>query len=239
MMDKGRLGVVLGQMVLIIFLWGCSGGNTKSSEKSKPTRVVNVPVFNADSAYTFVKQQVDFGPRVPNSKPHKEASDFLIDKLKGFGATVTTQEFTAPSYYGQQLQLRNIIASFGVEKQKRILLAAHWDTRPFADKDPDNPTGLMDGANDGASGVGVLLEMARQFKGDTSLQVGVDIIFFDGEDWGEPETDQGQRKPPGDWDSWWCMGSQYWSRNKHKSNYSAYYGVLLDMVGAKKSQFFR
>ncbi|MEP2669934.1 MAG: M28 family peptidase [Cyclobacteriaceae bacterium] len=238
-MNKERLGLLLVQVVVIIILSGCSGGGDKVKEKNKPTRVVNVPRFNADSAYAFVNKQVDFGPRVPNSKAHKETGDFLVNQLKEYGALVVTQEFTAPSYHGQQLQLRNIIGSYGEEKQKRILLAAHWDTRPIADKDPNNPTGPMDGANDGASGVGVLLEMARQLDGDTTIQVGVDIIFFDGEDWGEPETDQGQRKPPGDWDSWWCMGSQYWSRNKHKSNYSAYYGILLDMVGAKKSQFFR
>ncbi len=236
-MDKCRLGLLFWQLLLIIFLSGCGGG--KPEEKAKPARIINVPRFNADSAYSFVKKQVDFGPRVPNSKAHKEAGEFLINKLKGYGATVTTQEFMAPSYQGHQLQLRNIIASFGEEKQKRVLLAAHWDTRPFADKDPDNPTGPMDGANDGASGVGVLLEIARQLDGDTSIRVGIDIILFDGEDWGEPESVQGQQEPPGDWDSWWCMGSQYWSKNKHKPNYSAYYGILLDMVGAKKSQFFR
>lgn len=238
MIKTGRLCLVFGSFVLFIFLQGCTQGG-KPVEESKPPRIVNVPRFNSDSAYAFVKKQVDFGPRVPNTKAHKEAGDYLIHKLRSYDAAVTTQEFTAPSYQGQQLQLRNIIASFGVDKQKRILLAAHWDTRPFADKDPKNPKGPMDGANDGASGVGVLMEMARLLKGDTSINVGVDIIFFDGEDWGEPESDQGQRQPPPEWKSWWCMGSQYWSRNKHKPNYSAYYGILLDMVGAKRSQFFR
>lgn len=239
MMNKKRLSLLLGQLMLLFFLISCGGGESKSEEEAKPTRIVKVPRFNADSAYSFVKKQVDFGPRVPNSKAHRDAGEFLISKLKGYGASVTTQEFRAPSYQGQQLQLRNIIASFGIEKQKRVLLAAHWDTRPFADKDPTNPIGPMDGANDGASGVGVLLEVARLMKADTSIQIGIDIILFDGEDWGEPESIQGQQKPPGDWDSWWCMGSQYWSRNKHKPNYLAYYGILLDMVGAKGSQFFR
>ena len=237
MVNKGWLMTFVGQLVLMVLLTGCGGG--RPEEQEKPARTISVPRFNADSAYSFIQKQVDFGPRVPNSKAHQEAGDFLIAKLKGYGASVMVQGFTAPTYQGQQLQLRNIIASFGEEKQKRVLLAAHWDTRPFADKDPNNPTGPMDGANDGASGVGVLLEMARLIKGDTTLQVGIDIILFDGEDWGEPENIQGQQNPPGDWDSWWCMGSQYWSRNKHKPNYSAYYGILLDMVGAKKSQFFR
>lgn len=230
---------VAGQLLVLIFLAGCSGGGGKPEENKQPERTVYVPNFNSDSAYFFVDKQVSFGPRVPNTAAHLKAGDYLIDKLRNYGAQVVTQEFTAPSYQGRQLQLRNIIASYGIEKQKRILLAAHWDTRPFADKDKINPTGPMDGANDGASGVGVLLEIARQLQQDTSLRVGIDIILFDGEDWGEPESAQGQREPPQGWESWWCMGSQYWSRNKHKPNYSAYYGILLDMVGAKRSQFFR
>ncbi|HCM76497.1 MAG TPA: peptidase [Cytophagales bacterium] len=240
MIRVGRFWITItGQLVFLVFLLGCSSGGKKIEEERMPERVISVPRFNGDSAFIFVKEQVAFGPRVPNSEAHKNAGDYLIHKLKVYGAEVVTQEFDAPSYHGKQLQLRNIIGSYGLEKEKRILLAAHWDTRPFADKDSSNPTGPMDGANDGASGVGVLLEMARLIQGDTSLQVGVDIIFFDGEDWGEPETAQGQRQPPKGWDSWWCMGSQYWSRNKHKPNYAAYYGILLDMVGAKRSQFFR
>lgn len=233
-----KSGVIIFGLGLILFSQ-CSNDRGKASEEEVPTRVVIVPPFNSDSAYQFVKQQVDFGPRIPNTSAHEETKSFLLKKLKGFGASVSTQDFTATSFDGRNLQLSNIIASYGPEKKKRILLAAHWDTRPYADKDKENPKGKMDGANDGASGVGVLLEVARQLKKDTTIAVGVDIIFFDGEDWGEPETAQGQRQPSGEWDSWWCFGSQYWSKNKHKSNYSAYYGILLDMVGAKGSQFFR
>ncbi|MEQ8423419.1 MAG: M28 family peptidase [Cyclobacteriaceae bacterium] len=226
-------------ITVLIFSTLCFQSCTREAKQEEAPRVVNVPRFQSDSAYFFVKKQVEFGPRVPNSEAHKKTGDYLVRKFEENGAKVIEQEFTAPSYEGKQLNLRNIIASYGLEKQKRILLAAHWDTRPFADKDPDNPTGPMDGANDGASGVGVLLEIARLLKNDTSLSVGVDIILFDGEDWGEPENVQGQRPPPQNWDSWWCLGSQYWSKNKHKQNYSAFYGILLDMVGAKHAQFFR
>ena len=224
-------------------LWGlwlisCSSNKDKPLTETVPLRSVEVPRFHADSAYALVKAQVDFGPRVPNTEAHRKAGAYLAGRLRQYGAEVTIQEFTAPSFDGRQLSLQNIIASYSPEKQKRVLLAAHWDTRPFADKDAQNPAGPMDGANDGASGVGVLLEMARLF-GQNAPAVGVDIILFDGEDWGEPENAQGQRRPPEGWDSWWCMGSQHWSRNKHKSNYSAYYGILLDMVGARRSQFFR
>ena len=117
--------------------------------------------------------------------------------------------------------------------KKRILLGAHWDTRPYADKDPTDSRKSFDGANDGASGVAVLLEIARNLK--TPPNVGVDIIFFDGEDLGEP--DGGTTPLPPGLDSWWCLGAQHWSNNKHPKGYRAYYGILLDMVGARDAQF--
>lgn len=224
-------------LMLVLILHGCTG--SKPDETREPPRIINVPKFNSDSAYHFIDKQVQFGPRVPNTVPHERSGDYLVNKLKSFGAKVIEQRFSAPSFDGQQLRLRNIIASFNPENQKRILFAAHWDTRPVADKDKVNPKGKMDGANDGASGVGVLLEMARILGQDTTLSIGVDLILFDGEDWGEPENSQTEREPPQNWESWWCLGSQYWSKNKHVSGYSAFYGVLLDMVGAKNSQFFR
>jgi glutaminyl-peptide cyclotransferase len=195
-----------------------------------------VPVFNADSAYYFVEKQVSFGPRVPNSKAHNETGDYLIEKLKSYGWSVQQQEFEATTFDNQNLYLRNIIAGYNPKAAKRILLAAHWDTRPFADKDEVRSTEPIPGANDGASGVGVLLEMARTIGISDSLNIGVDIILFDGEDWGEgPDTNT---QPINGLESWWCLGSQYWSKNKHKSNYSAYYGILLDMVGGKDAKFF-
>jgi hypothetical protein len=150
---------------------------------------------------------------------------------------VQTQPFQATTFDGQELYLRNIIASFNPNTTKRLLFATHWDTRPYADKDEENPDNPIDGANDGASGVGVLLEIARSvFLAPNKPAVGLDLIFFDGEDWGE--LDSGPRvRTPEDLDSWWCLGSQYWSKNKHRSGYSAYYGILLDMVGGKNAQF--
>ncbi|MFZ6009865.1 MAG: M28 family peptidase [Bacteroidota bacterium] len=206
-------------------------------KNEKPLRVVNVPAFNSDSAYYFIQKQVSFGPRIPNTQSHKKAGDFLIDQLKKYGAQVTVQSFKATTYDGQTLNLRNIIATYFPEKQKRILLAAHWDTRPFADKDKEKPNVTFDGANDGGSGVGVLLDVARILSKGAGPQVGIDIIFFDGEDWGEKENEQNTHPLPKDLADWWCLGSQYWAKNKHKSNYAAYYGILLDMVGAKNAQF--
>ncbi|MFN3839604.1 MAG: M28 family peptidase [Cyclobacteriaceae bacterium] len=218
--------------------------NTVVSEK--PLKSVTVPLFNGDSAFHFVEKQVGFGPRIPNTKAHKLAGDFFIALFKQYGATVTVQDFTATTYDNQKLVLRNIIASFYPDKTKRILLAAHWDTRPFSDKDEEKPKGFYDGANDGGSGVGVLLEIARVLSVSHSPDVGVDMILFDGEDWGfdqaTAETLYGKATDfplPKNLHSWWCLGSQYWSKNKHKPNYTAYFGILLDMVGGKNSVFVK
>lgn len=213
-----------------------------SSEKQSGTQgvteqpVVSVPGFNADSAFNYVKKQVDAGPRVPGTETHGLVGDYLVETLKGFGAEITEQEFTGVTFDGTEVPLRNIIGAFYPERSKRIMLAAHWDTRPFADKDEVNTDQPIDGANDGASGVGVLLEIARQISVTAPPNVGVDIVLFDGEDWGERIND-GRISLPDSLESWYCLGSQYWARNKHKQNYAAYYGILLDMVGARGSQF--
>ncbi len=222
-MTNLRHPLIIGLASIVLFLSNC-----KHEEKAvnKPVRQVQVPAFNADSAYFYVQEQVDFGPRIPNSTAHRQAGDKIIERLKAYGANVKVQEFEATAYDGTGLQLRNIMGSFNPQARKRILLATHWDTRPWASKDPDDPQAPFDGANDGASGVGVLLEIARQLAAGQPPEVGVDLLFFDGEDWGEEGGNN--------FDSW-CLGSQYWA--KHKGNYAAYYGILLDMVGGKNARF--
>lgn len=217
-------------ITLSVFVTAC--GSKEGPDKTDTTSGIaglTFPDFSADSAYAFIAEQVAFGPRIPNSEAHRKTGDYLVAKLKGYGAQVTEQTFEATAYTGAKLSLRNIIGSFYPEKTKRILLAAHWDTRPFADKDPENPGSPFDGANDGASGVGVALEIARLLSASPPPNVGVDIIFFDGEDYGQP----------GGAESTWALGSQHWSRNKHASGYTAYYGILFDMVGAGNAQFRR
>jgi hypothetical protein len=227
-------------ILALLLLFSCEKKQGKNEEKSTERQVhVDVPPFNADSAYYFVKQQIEFGPRIPNTKSHDKAADYLIGQLKHYGAAVVVQQFTFPNYSGVKLNLKNIIATFQPEKSKRVLLAAHWDTRPFSDEDPEKPTATFPGANDGASGVGVLLEIARVLHTSVAPDIGVDLILFDGEDWGEKEGERGSHPLPSGLEDWWCLGSQYWSKNKHKPNYSAYYGVLLDMVGAKSARFAR
>jgi hypothetical protein len=224
-------------LLFALALLGC-GPTAKKEETSEKINLVPAPPINQDSAYYFVETQIKFGPRIPNTASHKKTGDYLVATLKKYGAKVTEQNFESLSYDGKKLFLRNIIGTYFPEKQKRILLAAHWDTRPFADKDKENPNTTFEGANDGASGVGVLLEVARVLSQDTPPNVGVDIIFFDGEDWGEKPGESGPPLPEGQ-ESWWLLGSQYWAAHKHQPNYSAYYGILLDMVGAKGSKFFK
>jgi hypothetical protein len=226
--------------MLLFLFWGCKTDKRPEKEIEKDVAAkppVEVPDFNADSAYFFIKKQVDFGPRIPNTPSHLHAQEFFISTFRAYNAKVEVQEFQETAYNGLVLNLKNIIASYYPDEKKRILLAAHWDTRPFADKDPSNPRDVFDGANDGGSGVGVLLEVARILAAAKPNNVGVDIILFDGEDYGEPEFDDGNTTNTGR--IYWCLGSQYWSKNKHQRNYMAYYGILLDMVGAKNATFYK
>ncbi|WP_277485569.1 M28 family peptidase [Catalinimonas alkaloidigena] len=235
---RNQLLIVLSALTLL--LSACQQDAEQSlAEKTTdtaPQEEIVVPAFNADSAYHFVQRQVDFGPRVPNTSAHLATANFLRETLENYGAEVQIQSFDAPAFDGTSLALQNIIASFNPDVSKRILLAAHWDSRPFADKDDERKHEPIDGANDGASGVGVLLELGRMFQVQPP-EVGVDIILFDGEDYGEPEDYQESSESSNQ--VWWCLGSQYWAENKHKNNYMAYYGILLDMVGAEGAQFYR
>lgn len=230
---------ILSIVALVVVLSCGQDRKQPSEQKQTPARVVQVPPFNADSCYAFVARQVSFGPRIPNTAAHKQAAAYFVSTLERYGAHITIQEFQAKSFSGQTLDLKNIVAAFNPEKSKRILLAAHWDTRPFSDKDPEKPNATFAGANDGASGVAVLLEIARILSSNPLPEVGVDLILFDGEDWGERDGEQGRHPLPSGLQEWWCLGSQHWAKNKHKTNYSAFYGILLDMVGAKNAQFHR
>jgi len=228
-------------LVFCITLAGCNNTNTGeevSTAETTPPPLVETPDFNADSAYAFVEAQVNLGPRVPGTANHRRAAELFIKKLKGYGGNVVEQDFTATTFDGKTVDLKNIIASFYPQSRRRILLGAHWDTRPFADKDTVRQDEPIDGANDGASGVGVLLEIARIIS-ENDPGVGVDIILFDGEDWGnDVQTQERVPTPPG-LDTWYCLGSQHWSKNPHSPNYSAYFGILLDMVGGENATFLK
>lgn len=223
-----------------------------SACSSKP-KTLDRPAFCADSAYAYIEKQMSFGPRVPNSKGHNDCAVWLIQKLRSFGAEVELQRGQMPDYRGNMQQIYNIIAHFSPSSSPRILLGAHYDTRPWCDEEENYSDRYYNvpGANDGASGVGVLLEVARQIGlkvADSTLSTPVDIIFFDVEDMGSPRVYTGVER-----EDTWCLGSQLWATNyvqnklatnnsstslntQHSTlNYS--FGIILDMVGAPDASF--
>ena len=154
-----------GYLILIVGLVACSAKSVKNSEEKDTDSVsIEVPSFDTDSAYAYIERQVQFGFRVPNTPAHLATADYLSSELARHGAVVEVQQGTVTAYDGTELSIRNIIGSFSPEKKNRILLFAHWDSRPYADNDPDKSKHRQPiaGADDGASGVGVLLEIARQ-----------------------------------------------------------------------------
>jgi len=244
--------VLLAAMLLSVVgsqLTQCDFGGSNSNSSStgtpdqpvKPVIQVAVPAFNADSAYFFTKKQVDLGPRVPGSAAHKKCSAWIVSEFKRHGLTVIEQKFKAAAYFGS-LDAVNIIAQYKPELPNRILLCAHWDSRHIADHDTKDKDKPILGADDGASGVGMLLEIARLLK-SAPANTGVDLICFDAEDLGkesEAATENGSMMQQAtDNSETWCLGSQYWSRNLHQPGYRANFGILLDMIGARGAQFPR
>lgn len=222
---------IRGLMVALaacLFL-SCGSDSEIPVELTFQDRGRDVPSFSADSAYVFIEKQLSFGPRNPNSAGHKEAARWLESKLRDYsGNQVFVQRFTHPGY-DETLELKNIIAAFNPQATHRILLCAHWDTRPRAEHDPDEA--LRDkpipGADDGGSGVGVLLEIARIMQ-EYQPPIGVDIILFDGEDYGY-ESDLAN----------YFLGARYWAANPPVPGYRPHFGVLLDMVGGENALFPR
>ncbi|MEI7503240.1 MAG: M28 family peptidase, partial [Paludibacter sp.] len=219
-------------LLAILLLTAC---NQVTKSAQTVDKIVNVPTFSSDSAYKFVQQQVDFGARVPNTKAQITCANYLSTTLKRFGAEVIEQKASLMAFDGTSLQSINIIGSINPKAETRVLLFSHWDSRPWADHDPNpaNHKKPVMGANDGASGVGILLEMARQFH-NQQPNIGVDIIFFDAEDYGATEEFRGENTE----DSW-CLGTQYWAKNPHIAGYHARFGILLDMVGGAQATFYR
>lgn len=210
-----------------------SGQSTDSdiSSTTLERKPLSIPAFNVDSAFSYVEDQVGFGPRVPNTDAHRHTKDYIQRQLEKFSDKVIVQAFNARRFDGVNLEGYNIIGSFNPDASKRILLLAHWDSRYIADHaaEPDRRNHPVLGADDGGSGVGVLLEIARQLS-IQPVEAGVDILFTDLEDQGKSNDPDGTT---------WALGAQYWSKKPHVANYQAKYGILLDMVGASGAQFLK
>ena len=230
MMRRNFLIGILGFLGILCLLVSCA---------KKPV-VVDRPAFCADSAYTYIEKQMAFGPRVPNGASHMQCAVWLIEQLRAFGAEVELQKGMMPDYRGNNQQIYNIIGHFYTPQtasRHRILLGAHYDTRPWCDEEANYADRFYNvpGANDGASGVGVLLEVARQLglqMADSTFRTPVDIVFFDCEDMGTPAFYTGQER-----EDTWCLGSQLWATNYAKNAENYQYGIVLDMVGAPNAVF--
>lgn len=216
--------------ISLALLLSCGAGKKTSVEEDYDNAASHEQpstLFSADSAYSYIASQVDFGPRVPGSEAHRLCGDWLSGKLKSFGADVTEQNAPLTTFDGTKIPMRNIFARLNPNAEKRVLLLAHWDCRPWADHDPnpENRSIPVDGANDGASGVGVLLEIARTLPKDAP---GVDILLCDAEDWGEESNDES-----------WALGAKYFAQNLPVQGYMPSSAILLDMVGASDATFMR
>ncbi|WP_158542150.1 M28 family peptidase [Pedobacter chinensis] len=218
-------------LIALLGFQACNNNSKQSATTEENTVKLVSPDFDADSAYAYVKAQVDFGPRIPGTVAHEKCAAYLVSKLKSFGADVKLQGGKTQTHDGKTFQLKNIIATFNPEKKTRVLITAHWDARPFSDQDTDpaNHTKPFDAANDGGSGVAVIIEMARQIQ-HKAPNVGVDFILWDLEDYGKANDDTQNEVT-------WCLGSQYWAKNAIATGYKAAYGINLDMVGGGNAQF--
>lgn len=224
--------IFLSFLLVAALFSSCKSNKQTTEEVLQPVG----PAFVADSAMAYCKAQCDFGPRTMNSKAHDLCEEWIVNKFKGFGLEVETQKADLTGWDGTKLHSTNIIAHFNPQAQRRILICAHWDSRPWADNDPDSTNWHKPvlAANDGASGVGVMLELARILQNDTTLAIGVDLVCFDAEDYGTPQwAEKGE-----DSESTWALGAQYWAENLPE-NYEPQFGVLLDMVGGQGAKFYQ
>ena len=220
---------LLYSVLLTAMVISCGGRKAPVTAKQADAPAVE---FNADSAFSFVKEQTDFGPRVPNTQAHDDCGIWLAARLSSFGADkVFVQNFNTKTFDNTTLKCMNIVGSFNLECPTRVILCSHWDSRPWADNDsdPSKHKTPVDAANDGASGVAVILEIARQLQ-KQAPQIGVDCIFFDAEDWGSHDESDS-----------WALGAQYWAKNisQQPSAIKPRYGILLDMVGGQGARFYQ
>lgn len=216
---------------------GTEGQETGNASEvgSSADQLPECPVFAADSAMFYINQQCAFGPRVTGTEAHRQCGDYIVGKFKALGLEVVEQMSELTAYDGTKLPGRNIIASINPDATDRILFCAHWDCRPWADADSNEAnhhTPIL-AANDAASGVAVMLEMARLIQ-QKPVSMGIDFICFDAEDWGMPQWED---REDYNGDGGWCLGSKYWAQHPHVSGYKAQFGVLLDMVGGRGATF--
>ncbi len=224
--------LILCAASIILTTISCNDTITNTETAATPA-LKKAPGFNADSAYAYTAAQCAFGPRVPGTKAQQQCAAWMQQKLQQFVDTVYVQNtIVTQPVSGKKFPNINVIGVINPKAATRVLLLCHWDSRGFADEDANkaNHTKPIDAADDGASGVGVLLEMARAMK-QQPCDIGIDILFADVEDMGKSEWE----KP--NYPSTYCLGTRYWAQNPHVYGYRANFGICLDMVGAKGATF--
>ncbi|MBP5196690.1 MAG: M28 family peptidase [Bacteroidaceae bacterium] len=218
-------------------LLSACGEKTKTSSQETDTIALQpCPEFSEDSAFVWIERQCAFGPRVTGSEAWRRCGDWLCGEFERHGCLVEEQRGEVKMWDGTPLNARNITARYNPEEKRRVLLCAHWDSRPWADNDEDegNHHTPVPAANDGASGVAVMLEIARLLhETDSMLPCGVDFVCFDAEDAGTPywAEDNGEGAKT------WCLGSQMWSEKMKEQEEKPVYGILFDMVGGYGATF--
>lgn len=236
MTNKSRITFLSAALCCLMAAFSC-GGRTERKERAADTiALARCPQFDADSALQYIREQCAFGPRVPGSKASTRCGDYIVAQFQKYGLAVSEQEADVTLYDGSTLPARNIMARLNTDNPDRILLCTHWDSRPWADHDanPKNHRKPVPAANDGASGVAVLLELSRLLQAQP-VPLGIDFVCFDTEDLGAPEWEELEDEQT---DSW-CLGSKVWAEKAQAEGYRARYGILLDMVGGRGSTFSR
>ena len=218
--------------LLILLLSGCDfscsgpNANLKNAQPLESKQEVSkVPTFDENYSFEVIHSYEAFGPKVPGTSAHQKAGNWIISELKRWDTSVLEQTTTAKTYDGKTIPVRNIITQINPTAKTRYLLSAHWDNRPFADEDKKDKTKPILGTNDGGSGVAVLLTIAKAMQ-NVKSDFGIDLAFWDAEDWGNARDGKG-----------YCLGSEYWAKNPIPAKYHAEYGINYDMVGRIGSVF--
>ena len=216
-------------LALPLVMMACSNtpATGESATQQPIVEALSLPTFNADTAYQFTARQCAMGSRVPGTEAHRQCAQWLATLTRQWCDSTVVQHGEVTTFDGTRLDITNVVGIVNPAATRRLLLLTHWDCRPWADSDPD-PARRRDpvmGANDGASGTAVLLELARIMH-DQHPDVGIDLLFTDAEDWGDNDNEDS-----------WALGTQYWLAHPHVDGYAPEYGILLDMVGAAGARF--
>lgn len=220
--------LVMSAIMMGAAVAACSSSGSGKGDVAESTS--QAAAFNADSAYSYIADQVSFGPRVPETAAHVACHDYLVGKLESFGFDVEQLDTVFLSPNGETVPIRNIYAEINQDSPRKVMLVAHYDTRPWADRD-DDPGAYntpIDGANDGGSGVGVILEIARNAK-NAATPIGLQVLLVDYEDSGTYSGD----------DREWCLGSQAYAASLTPLSERPRYAIVLDMVGGRGATFPR